>query len=128
MQAEKIHLLRPGRRGHDVLLRNGITTSKHMEDAYWDRGLGYFVMAHGGLEFEVSGRSGRISWESYFPRVSHPTRIRVGNIWVRTLVNPGLYARSRYGPGYLRHAQSWRYEGLGTAYDNYDSGSWKKVG
>ena len=43
-------------------------------------------------------------------------------------MNPGLYARSRYGPGYLRHAQSWRYEGLGTAYDNYESGSWKKVG
>ena len=42
-------------------------------------------------------------------------------------MNPGLYARSRYGPGYLRHAQSWRYEGLGTAYDNYESGSWKNV-
>ena len=42
-------------------------------------------------------------------------------------MNPGLYARSRYGHGYLRHAQSWRYEGLGSAYDNYESGSWKKV-
>ena len=39
---------RPGRRGHDVLLRNGITTSRHMEDAYWDKGAGYFVMEHGG--------------------------------------------------------------------------------
>ena len=73
-----------------------------MEDAYWDRGLGYFVMAHGGLEFEVSGRSGRISWESYFPRVSHPTRIRVGDIWVRTLVrrrrkDTSLEVHTRYG-------------------------------
>ena len=29
--------------------RNGITTSKHMEDAYWDRGLGYFLMTHKGI-------------------------------------------------------------------------------
>jgi hypothetical protein len=42
-------------------------------------------------------------------------------------MSPGLYARSRYGPGYLQHAQSWRYEGLETAYANYDSGRWKNV-
>ncbi len=41
-------------------------------------------------------------------------------------INPGLYCRSRYGPGYLRHAQSWRFEGLETAYDAYESGTWKK--
>ena len=48
VQSEKMHLLRPGRRAHDVLLREGIATSRHMEDAYWDRGAGYFVMTHRG--------------------------------------------------------------------------------
>ena len=33
----------------NILFRKGMTTSKHMEDAYWDRGLGYFVMSHKGI-------------------------------------------------------------------------------
>ena len=51
-----------------------------------------------GLEFEVSGKNGRISWESYFPRVAKPTRILVGNIWVRTLVSERFRFRNSDNP------------------------------
>ena len=54
------------------------------------------------------------------------TRIRVSGVWAHSMTNPGQYARSRYGPGYLRHAQSWRHEGLANSFDSYQhTGGWK---
>jgi hypothetical protein len=54
VQSEKMHLLRPGRRGHDVLDEAGIKTGSHKEDAYWDKGAGYMTMHHRGTNGQES--------------------------------------------------------------------------
>ena len=47
----------------------------------------------------------------------------MSGVWVRTHANPGAYARSRYGPNYLKHAQSWRYNEMDDSFQKYKSGA-----
>ncbi|XP_046403107.1 uncharacterized protein LOC124168824 [Ischnura elegans] len=71
-------------------------------------------------------------WRSLPEPNMPPTRIlltTVGDpvgVWVRVITNPGLYARNRYGPRFLRHAQSWVYLGLGDSWQSYaaSAGDW----
>ena len=67
--------------------------------------------------------TGRASWEppetgldvltraQLPPHLRHaPTRAEAGpGLWARVTAHPGLATRSRYGPGYLHHVQSWRH-------------------
>ncbi|KAJ8876127.1 hypothetical protein PR048_024036 [Dryococelus australis] len=54
-----------------------------------------------------------------------PTRVNVLGLWLRGQANPGLYARNRYGPNYLKHSQSWRTLGLKDSWAEYrNAGSW----
>ena len=50
------------------------------------------------------------------------TRVKFHGNWYKSQVNPGLYVRNRYGPGCLKHAQSWRYTGLRTMHSQYKAG------
>ncbi|XP_067009659.2 uncharacterized protein [Anabrus simplex] len=53
-----------------------------------------------------------------------PTRIKFLGMWVRGEWNPGLFARNRYGPGYLQHVQHWRLLGMHDSWVTYRPGSW----
>ena len=73
-----------------------------------------------GMFVEMTGRA---SWEppetglelltraQLPPHLRHaPTRAEAGpGLWARVTAHPGLATRSRYGPGYLHHVQSWRH-------------------
>lgn len=94
------------------------------DDNYGDKGAGYFKLSYRGIEVEMSGVRGSISLDSVAPVTSVATRIFVAGLWFRCHANPGRYIRSRYGPHYLRHAQSWRYNGMGNAYEQYKTTLW----
>ena len=56
-----------------------------------------------------------------------PTLVQFGDTWAPGHNHPGQYLRGRYGPNYLRHAQSWLFvDNMETAFDSYSSksGSW----
>ena len=56
-----------------------------------------------------------------------PTRIQIGkNTWLRTVANPGLSMRGRYGPRYLQHSESWILRGMKKSQIQYMPGEWKK--
>ncbi|XP_059082520.1 uncharacterized protein LOC131880039 [Tigriopus californicus] len=94
------------------------------DDNYSDKGAGYFKLGYKGIEVEMSGVRGSISLPSVAQVTSVATKIFVAGVWFRCHANPGRYARSRYGPQYLRHAQSWRYNGMSNAYDKYNTAFW----
>ncbi|XP_071454584.1 uncharacterized protein [Hetaerina americana] len=71
-------------------------------------------------------------WRSLPAPNMPPTRIHLKTlgdsegVWARVITNPGLYARNRYGPRFLRHAQSWVNLGLGDSWQSYarSAGGW----
>ena len=50
-----------------------------------------------------------------------PTQVQFGNdTWALVHDHPGQYLRGRYGPMYLKHAQSWRFvKDMQNAFDSY---------
>ena len=81
-----------------LLLPTGISVYGHSANKYGSVGTGFFQISFGGVEIELIGR--RAEDMSYGLQggegaLTHPTRVRVGNLWVRTITNPGQYARSR---------------------------------
>lgn len=92
------------------------------EDNYYDKGAGYFTVSFDGIEFEMMGKRGNVSLDLLPPDLrSVPTKIQVGGVWARVHANPGQYVRGRYGKGYLKHAQSWRYVG-----EEHTPGLWQR--
>ena len=82
----------------------------------------YFLLSYKGIDIETNGRRGNLT----LPKSGLATRAEISGVWVRTHANPGEYARSRYGPGYLRHAQSWRYAEMSDSWVSYQSGHWRE--
>ena len=58
-----------------------------------------------------------------------PTKILIGDTWLKTSVNPGLHLRSQYRQDFYQHAQSWRaipsMENSGDAYYKKAQGGWQ---
>ena len=120
------HFLKTNGKGSLALARAGIELSRRSADCYYDAGAGYFVMTFDGIEVEVLGRRGDLTLRSHPEFRGIPTRIKVGDVWARVHANPGAYARSRYGPGHLRHAQSWRFQdGQDDAFAAYSGAGWR---
>ena len=56
---------------------------------------------------------------------STKTLVQFGDIWVPAHLHPGQYLRGRYGPNYLKHAQSWRFvPSMNSAFDSYSGSAW----
>ncbi|XP_040576802.1 uncharacterized protein [Lepeophtheirus salmonis] len=113
-----------------ILERNGFTLTSIQENNYWDIGAKYFNLHFGGIEFEMQGRRNLTEKECsefYHDQVCrNKTRVLVGHTWAKTHANPGRYARLRYGPGYLKHSTSWRYNiHQDNSFEKYQtSGQW----
>jgi hypothetical protein len=50
-----------------------------------------------------------------------PTLVPFGDTWAPAHAHPGQYLRGRYGPKYLRHAQSWQFVNMANAFDRSSS-------
>ena len=59
------------------------------------------------------------------PNISR-TRVLMGNQWVYTPENPGLYVRNRYGKEIYKHAEHWMPTGKDSGWALYNSGSFSK--
>jgi hypothetical protein len=53
-----------------------------------------------------------------------PTKGEVGEQWVYTATNPGLYSRSKYGLDLLKHQQHWADVGGINSWHEYEAGKW----
>jgi len=120
-------LFRPGGVAYESLKEAGISVYSHSVDSYGEKGVGYFMLWKGGVEVEMLGRRGNLSFNPGCQPdgFDEPTRVSIGHVWTRTHANPGQYARSRYGRGYLKHAQSWRYNAMDDSWQQYESGKWR---
>ena len=131
-------IIKPGGIGMKMFAENNITVKRISNDAYAWKNVGYFVLSqnHGslsrilgddGIEIEFVGKKSECL--SHCHQQLPMTKTRFANLWLRTHVNPGRYARSAYGPNHLRHAQSWRYsngEQKG-AHDSYKTANgWRR--
>ena len=54
------------------------------------------------------------------------TKVLMGNQWVYTPENPGLYVRNRYGKEIYKHAEHWLVSGKDTGWSIYNSGYFQK--
>ena len=108
--------------GRFILKQEGISIFDWNEDNYWDKGAGHYQLSYQGLEFELMGKRGNLTLKPG----EVPTLVPFGDTWARGHNHPGQYLRGRYGPRYLRHAQSWQFVNMDSAFDSYtrQSGSW----
>ena len=98
-----------------ILNAEGIEIFNWEENNYWDRGAGHYQLAYAGLEFELMGKRGLSKEQG-----GQPTKVLFGTTWAKAHQHPGQYLRGRYGSGYLRHLQSWRYlSDMNNAFDTY---------
>ena len=104
------------------MTRNGMKLAKINNPGRFGPGTRYTALHYGGVGIDMHGRMGNLT----LPESGLPTRVEVSGVWVKTHANPGEYSRSRYGPGYLKHAQSWRYEKMKDMLDTWPSGKWRK--
>jgi hypothetical protein len=111
-------LFQSGGRGTQELEKLGIKIYDRSNDCYGAKNAGFFKIFYGGIEIEMLGRP-EITLHNYQELAGIPTRALVSGHWIKIHANPGDYARSRYGSGYLKHAQSWRYEGLPDSFTGY---------
>lgn len=79
------------------------------------------------LYFEMFGKS-KLSTESYLPKElgGIPTKLTLHGITVNGPVNPGLYARNRYGVECYKHSQSWIIHGFKDSHQQYNAGLFTK--
>ena len=133
--------------GREKLEAAGIELSGFSRDNYSDRGATSFKLHFRGMIVEMMGKRDldQLATGQLDPWTNRHTRVNVGGVWVRTHFHPGRYARcamlclafvlativicrycrSRYGPNYLKHAQSWRYnEGQSDSFASYQSAEW----
>ncbi len=123
IQTSAVALFDEGSPGSEAMVASGVTVFGRSPDNYGDKGAGYFKLWYGGVEVEMLGRRGNGSLLTYPEFRGMPTRVLVGDVWVRSHANPGAYARSRYGTGYLAHSQSWRYLNSDTSFMKYKGGA-----
>ena len=121
-------LLRIGGRVADELQFNNLTLDGYEEDKYYEEGAGMFHIEYGGIFVEMLGNLRNLS-QDYLPIHvnTFPTLIQMApDLWIPTVANPGLYARGRYGPGYLYHVQSWRHvDTMQNAFEDYRPSGWQ---
>ena len=106
-----------------ILESEGIEIYGWNQDNYWDIGAGHYQLRYKGLEFELMGKRGNLTL------TDQPTLVPFGHVWAPGHDHPGSYLRGRYGPNYLRHAQSWIFvQDMANAFDSYSSqsGSWNR--
>ena len=82
-----------------------------------NKGAGHFQLSYQGLEFELMGKRGNLTLNSG----EMPTLVPFGDTWAPAHAHPGQYLRGRYGPKYLRHAQSWQFVNMANAFDRSSS-------
>lgn len=89
-----------------------------------NKSFGYFLFHTPDIYFEMWGfdKFSTMFLPSELRR--NPTKVNVHGVWINAQSNPGLYARNRYGPNYLKHAQSWIHLGMKSSWDQYNSGRW----
>ena len=106
-----------GGMGRFILEQEGISMYGWSEDNYWDKGAGHFQLSYQGLEFELMGKKGNLTLNPG----EMPTLVPFGDTWAPAHAHPGQYLRGRYGPKYLRHAQSWQFVNMANAFDRSSS-------
>ena len=106
-----------GGMGRYILEQEGISMYGWSEDNYWDKGAGHFQLSYQGLEFELMGKRGNLTLNPG----EMPTLVPFGDTWAPAHAHPGQYLRGRYGPKYLRHAQSWQFVNMANAFDRSSS-------
>ncbi|XP_066994289.2 uncharacterized protein [Anabrus simplex] len=85
----------------------------------------YFKLNTPDFYFEMWGEKNLST--SFLPSSMQdkPTLVKFTGVWVRGEWNPGLFARNRYGPNYLKHVQHWSQIGSVNSWVIYKAGSWK---
>ena len=92
------------------------------EDNYWDKGAGHYQLHYQGIEFELMGKRGNLTFDQNTGSESMPTRILYGSTWCKAHNHPGQYLRGRYGPHYLKHVQSWKFvTNMENSFDSYSN-------
>lgn len=79
------------------------------------------IHAH-GWNIEIYGQHKLTTGAGDVPR----TKVLMGEQWVATPENPGLYVRNRYGREVYRHAEHWMATGKNTGWAVYESGYFAK--
>ncbi|XP_063245071.1 uncharacterized protein LOC134546287 isoform X2 [Bacillus rossius redtenbacheri] len=88
---------------------------------------GFFKFFASSIFIEMWGVK-RLSWYLLPDTLKDiPTRVDVMGLWMLAPANPGLYARNKYGPNFLKHAHSWRYLGMDSSFSAYKMvGTWRQ--
>ena len=127
---EHFYLFKSGGAAYADLESAGISLYGFSDDVYYIKGAGSFNMFYNGITVEMLGSHEPLSRKFLPAHLNHkPTRTQLAkDLWIPVSANPGLYARGRYGPGYLFHVQSWRHkDGMTESFDAYEPGAWSLV-
>ena len=122
------HHFKTGGQAYADLTQAGIQLYSFKRDMYGVKDAGMFNMYYGGITVEMMGSLKPLSRQTLPEHLrDSATRIEISpGLWSPVLSHPGLYARGRYGPGYLYHVQSWRHvPGMTGSGDTYRPGSWQ---
>ena len=122
------HHFKTGGQAYSDLTQAGIQLYSFQRDMYSVKNAGMFNMYYGGITVEMMGSLKPLSRQALPEHLRDlATRIEISpGLWSPVLSHPGLYARGRYGPGYLYHVQSWRHvPGMTGSYQSYRPGSWQ---
>lgn len=127
LRTKDIDLFKPGGPAYQYLTSKGIEIYRFQRDNYSVKNAGSFNMWYGGITVEMLGSLDPLSRSLLPSHLRHaPTRVQVTpDTWIPVPAHPGLYARGRYGPGYLFHVQSWRHVGMSGSFENYSPGAWQ---
>ena len=126
--SKDLHHFKTGGQAYADLTQAGIKLHSFKRDMYSVKNAGMFNMDYGGITVEMMGSLKPLSRQLLPPHLrDSPTRIELApGLWAPVLSQPGLYARGRYGPGYLYHVQSWRHvAGMTGSYQSYRPASWQ---
>ena len=126
--SKDFHHFKPGGQAYSDLTQAGLKLHSFKRDMYSVKNAGMFNMDYGGITVEMMGSLKPLSRQALPAHLrGSATRIEMSpGLWSPVLSHPGLYARGRYGPGYLYHVQSWRHvAGMTGSYQSYRPGSWQ---